>query len=181
MERRRALAGAPPIDWSVNQGQEYLIGGYPWPMAAMTAVDSGTVLAAITVVVLPIAAIAFARSAGAWRRVGKGAFAIEQEPPPRRASATPDRRLQEAEARQMLEAKSYLRLRSGQEPIDIEAELGRLLEPGCAEVETEGEVDEELREEVRRLVIARNERRMRRGEEPLDVEAEVERQLAEIA
>ena len=46
------------------------------------AIDNGTVLVLITVLVLPIAAIAFARSGGAWRRVGKGAFAIEQELPP---------------------------------------------------------------------------------------------------
>jgi hypothetical protein len=79
----------------------------------------------------------------------------------------------------MLEAKSYLRLRNGKDPIDVEAELGRLLEPAGGKSEVD--VDEELRDEVRRLVIARNERRVRRGEAPLDVEDEVERQLAEIA
>src|SRR3954469_14013516 len=144
---------------------------------AAAAVDNGTILVLITVLVLPIAAIAFARSGGAWRRVGKGAFAIEQEPRPSRpASGAVDRRLQEAEARQMLEAKSYRRLRNGLGPIDVEGELARLLESGGSEAD----IDAELREEVRRLVVARNERRRRRGEPPLDVEAEIERQLAEI-
>jgi hypothetical protein len=143
---------------------------------AAVAVDNGTVLILITVLVLPVAAIAFARSGGAWSRVGKGAFAIEPEPrPSRRQPVAVDRRVQEAEARQMLEAKAYRRAQSGLEPIDVEAELARLMESA-----EPAEVDAELREEVRLLVVARNERRMRRGEPPLDVEAEIERQLADF-
>jgi hypothetical protein len=142
-------------------------------------VDKGTVLVLITLVVLPIAAVAFARSGAAWQRVGKGEFAIEQEPPPRPSEPVRvDRAVQAAEARQMLEAKAYRRSRSGGEPIDVEAEVSRLLEAPAAPA---AEVDEELREEVRRLVVARNERRMRRGEAPLDVEAETARQLDEIS
>jgi hypothetical protein len=142
----------------------------------LMAIDNGTVLVLITVVVVPVAAIAFARSGAAWKRVGKGAFAIEQEPAPRTASPPPvDRALQAAEARQMLEASSYRRQRKGLEPLDVEAEMRKLLDS-----ETEPTVDEELRAEVRRLVIAANERRMRRGEEPLDVDAETERQLADF-
>ena len=143
--------------------------------AAAIAIDDGTILVLITVVVLPIAAIAFARSGPAWRRVGKGAFAIEQETG-KRVPARVDPALQAAEARQMLEARSYRRVRSGQDPIDVEAEMRRLLDDN-AERPT---VDEELRSEVRRLVIAGNERRMRRGEAPLDVDAETERQLADF-
>jgi hypothetical protein len=143
------------------------------------AIDNGTVLVLITVLVLPVAAVAFARSGGAWRRIGKGDFAIEQEPPPRSpAPAHVERAVQEAEARQMLEARSYRRQRSGEAPLDVESELRRLLD-GAAEGEPS--VDRELREEVRRLVIAGNERRLRRGEEPLDVEAETERQLDQFA
>jgi hypothetical protein len=138
----------------------------------------GTVLLVITLLVLPIAAIAFARSGGAWRQVGKGAFAIEQEPTPSKpAPAHVERRVQEAEARQMLEASSYRRVRSGRPPLDIEAELRRLLD---GTREQASDIDEELREEVRRLVIVRNERRLRQGEEPLDVDAETERQLADF-
>jgi len=141
-------------------------------------VQSGYVLVAITLIALPIAAGAFAASGPAWRGLGKGPFAIEQElPPTRMGQPEPpvDRKLQEAEARQMLEAKSYRRRRRGEAPIDVEAEVTRLLEaPGAAGPG----VDEKLREEVRQLVIAANERRMRRGEQPLDVEVETERQLA---
>jgi hypothetical protein len=142
------------------------------------AIDSGTVLILITLVVLPVAAVAFARSGGAWSGIGKGAFGIEQEP----ASTKPppahvERALQEAEARQMLEARSYRLERSGQAPLDIESELRRLLDGSAGEAPG---VDAELREEVRRLVIAGNERRLRRGEEPLDVEAETERQLQDF-
>ena len=141
--------------------------------------DNGTVLVMITVVVLPVAAIAFARSGGAWRQIGKGEFAIEQEPAPRRPESAPvQRAVQEAEARQMLEARSYRRQRAGQEPLDVDSELRKLLDGAGDEAPR---VDEELREEVRRLVIAGNERRLHRGQEPLDVEAETERQLAQFA
>ena len=141
--------------------------------------DNGTVLVLITVLVLPVAAIAFARSGGAWQRIGKGDFAIEQEPAPRSSEpARVERAVQEAEARQMLEARSYRRQRAGQEPLDVDSELRKLLDGAEAEPPS---VDEELREEVRRLVIAGNERRLRRGQEPLDVEAETERQLDQFA
>ena len=76
----------------------------------------------------------------------------------------------------MLEARSYRLQRSGQQPIDVDAEVKRLLDSAGQRPS----VDEELREEVRRLVIAGNERRLRRGQEPLDVEAETERQLADF-
>ncbi len=149
------------------------------PPAAL-GIQVGYVLAVITLVALPVAAIAFARSGPAWRGIGKGPFAIEQElPPTRMAQPQPpvDRELQEAEARQMLEAKSYRRSRRGEEPLDVEAEVARLLDsPGAAGPG----VDARLREEVRQLVVARNERRMRRGEQPLDVEGEIERQLADL-
>jgi hypothetical protein len=149
------------------------------PVGAL-AIQTGYVLAAITLVALPIAAVAFASSGPAWRGLGKGRFAIEQELPPTRmaqAEAPVDRDLQETEARQMLEAKSYRRSRRGEAPLDVEAEVARLLEaPGSGGPG----VDEKLRQEVRQLVVARNERRMRRGEAPLDVEGEVERQLADL-
>lgn len=154
---------------------------YPWSMATapgLIGLESGHVIVAITLLVLPIAAIAFARSGRAWEGIGKGPFSIESEPPPKPSAGPPsaaERRLQEAEARQMLEAKAYRRARDGGAPVDVEAELQRLL-GGDAPTE----VDDALREEVRQLVVVRNERRMRRGEEPLDVEAETERQLADL-
>lgn len=142
-----------------------------------TAVENGTVLILIMVAVLPIAAVSFARSGKAWRRIGRGRFAIEQElPPPRRQPQHFDRREQEAEARQMLEAKSYRRMRSGGAPLDVEAEVARVLDTEAPAPDA----DEALRAEVRQLVVARNERRLRRGEEPLDVEAETERQLRDL-
>jgi hypothetical protein len=148
---------------------------------ALLDIQAGFVLTLITLIALPIALIAFARTGPLWQSVGKGPFAIEQEmPPPSRLSQPEppvDRELQEAEARQMLEAKSYRRQQRGEEPLDVEVEVRRLLDsPGA----TGTAIDEKLRAEVRQLVVARNERRMRRGEEPLDVEAEVDRQLREL-
>jgi hypothetical protein len=151
------------------------------PVGDLIDIQAGFALTLITLIALPIALIAFARTGPLWQSVGKGPFAIEQEmPPPSRLSQPDppvDRKLQETEARQMLEAKSYRRQQRGEAPLDIEAEVTRLLEaPGAAGPA----IDEKLRSEVRQLVVARNERRMRRGEEPLDVEGEIDRQLADL-
>ena len=148
--------------------------------AALIDIQAGYVLAAITLFTLPIAAVAFARSGPAWRGIGKGPFAIEQELPPSRLSppAPPvDRALLAAEARQMLEAKSYRRRARGEAAIDVEAEVRRLLDSSEARTPA---IDAKLRAEVRQLVVARNERRMRGGEAPLDVEAETDRQLGDL-
>jgi hypothetical protein len=143
------------------------------------AIDNGTVLALITVIVLPVAAVAFARSGSLWREIGRGPFAIDQDLPPRaagRPAAPVDPAIQAAEARQMLQARSYRLERRGEAPLDVEAEVRELLETAGGPPS----VDEELRVEVRLLVIAQNERRLRRGEAQLNVEDETDRQLADF-
>jgi hypothetical protein len=144
-------------------------------------VSAGTALIIIALLVLPVAAVAFATSGPAFRQLGKGPFAIEQElPRPRSLGPTPvSRKEQETEVRQMLEAKSYRRQQRGEEPLDVEAEMERLLGPPGSSAGSLGN-DAELREEVRQLVIARNERRMRKGQAPLDVEQEIKRQLRDL-
>jgi hypothetical protein len=148
---------------------------------AISDLGSGTIMILIVLLALPIAAIAFAGSGRALKTLGKGRWAIEQELPAKRPLGPPqpvDRRVQQAEVRQMLEAKSYRREQRGQAPLDVEAELKRLLEP--SEAAPAAGIDAELRDEVRQLVIARNERRMRQGKPPLDVEAEIRRQLTDL-
>jgi hypothetical protein len=151
---------------------------------ALTYVQSGYVLAAITLLVLPLAAFWFIRSARAWNEIGKGRFGVMHSmAPPRMAQPSPeiDLAIQAAEARQMLEAKSYRRVKRGEEPLDVEAEVSALLDTELSGATgRKRDLDEKLRDEVRELVVARNERRMRRGQEPLDVEAEVERQVADF-
>ncbi len=156
-----------------------LAGAAALPTAA-TDLENGMVILVVTLVVIPIAAIAFASAGPALKRLGKGRWAIEQEMPAKKSlgpAGPVDRRVQEAEVRQMLEAKSYRRQQRGGEPLDVDAELKRLLAPPTR---PSAGVDPELREEVRQLVVARNERRMRKGQEPLDVDAEIERQLADL-
>jgi hypothetical protein len=150
-------------------------------LLAASDLGNGTIMIVIALVVLPIAAIAFAGSGAALKTLGKGKFAIEQELPAKRTLGPPapvNKAEQAAEVRQMLEAKSYRRQQRGEAPLDVEAEMKRLLAPAAAGPSL-GK-DKELREEVRQLVIARNERRMRQGKPPLDVEAEIERQLADL-
>lgn len=146
-----------------------------------TAVDNGRVILFVALVALPIAAVAFAGSGKALKQLGKGRFAIDQElPPPRILGPAPtvSRTVRETEVRQMLEAKSYRRQQRGEAPLDIEAEIERIMagpDPGAG-----SSMDAQLREEVRQLVVARNERRMRKGDEPLDVETEIRRQLSDL-
>jgi len=91
------------------------------------AVESGTVLVLITLVVLPIAAISFARSGSAWKGIGKGRFAIEQELPPRPTESEPDEAELRSEARRLAVARNERRLRRGQPPLDVDAETERQL------------------------------------------------------
>jgi hypothetical protein len=145
----------------------------------LAEVDFGTVLILVALVALPIGAIAFALGAGnALKQIGKGDFAIEQELPQRGGSAPPpvSPAVREEEIRQMVEARSYRREARGEEALDIDAEVEKLMEPSGGSAIG----DHDLREEVRQLVIARNERRQRQGKQALDVEAEVERQLSEL-
>lgn len=113
------------------------------PLALLgTSVANGSVLIAITLAVLPIAAISFARSGQAWRSIGRGPYAIDPDLPPSgipRAHQAFDpfageldahggdesRATKEAEVRQMIEAKSYRHARRGEAPLDIDAEVER--------------------------------------------------------
>jgi hypothetical protein len=96
----------------------------------------------------------------------------------------------EPEIRQLVQARHDRQAGRGEEPVDIEAEVERLVAldpiddplsgPGLSVAAEKGRQDAALRVEVRQLVIARNERRAARGEPPLDVELEVERQMADL-
>jgi len=88
-----------------------------------------------------------------------------------------ERSERELEIRQMITARSERRVRRGEPPLDVEAEVARLtaVEPSSAPRR-----DEELVQEVLQLVVARNERRERQGLQPLDIEAEVARTLTEL-
>jgi hypothetical protein len=83
---------------------------------------------------------------------------------------------QEQEIRQMLRARSDRRVSRGEEPLDIDAEVARLL----ADAQGARKHDEALVAEVRQLVQARNERRLRQGHAALDVDAEIARTLEEL-
>ncbi len=113
----------------------------------------------------------FAGSRRAYDEIGAGG--IEADPLPRTPDSIAGAAEQQAEIRQMLEARNARRLRRGEEPLDVEAELASL-------TAVQAPADPELEQEVRQLVVARNARRVRRGEEPLDVESEVRRQLAAL-
>jgi hypothetical protein len=160
---------------------------YPYFMPSAigaVAIDSGTVLVLIALVAIPIAAFSFSRVGEVYSSIGKGPLSIDQDLPVPRYAKGPERPIdtavQGAEVRQMLQAKADRLRARGQTPIDVEAEVARLLAPARSPMEAEARQEVELRAEVRQLVISRNERRRRQGLEPLDVEAETGRQLADF-
>ena len=131
---------------------------------------------------IPIALLTFALGAkNALDQVGKGQFSVEfdSDLPSKLtdSDAEPGPAAREDEIRQLLEAKAYRQRARGEKPVDVNAELSRLLTEGPA---VPAGTDPHLAEEVRQLVVARNERRIRQGKEPLDVEREVERELREL-
>jgi hypothetical protein len=125
----------------------------------------GIVILVVVIVGAIVAVITLAGTGRAYDDIGRGG--MSSEPAPQAESGA-----REAEIRQMLEARSARRVRRGEEPLDVDAELAAL---------TRGAPDPGLAVEVRQLVEARNARRVRRGEEPLDVEVEVARRLRELA
>jgi hypothetical protein len=107
---------------------------------------------------------------GAGGLMSDGGFGVA--PPPAPVESRAEREL---EVRQMLTARSERLVRAGEPPLDIDAEVARLLGPSQSDGLAPGVTDE-----VRQLVVARNERRVRQGLEPLEVEAEVVRTLEEL-
>jgi hypothetical protein len=148
----------------------------------LAEVGLGTVLILVVLVALPLGALAFAMGAGnALKQIGKGDFAIEQEMPQKGGSGPPPpvpAAVREEEIRQMVTARSYRRVARGEQALDVDAEVEKLLEPAGGSGGL-GQ-DKDLRDEVRQLVVARNERRKRQGKKALDVEQEIERQLSEL-
>jgi hypothetical protein len=147
------------------------------------ALSNGEVIVVIVLAAIPIGLVAFVVGARkAYDEIGKGAFGLDREAPPSGitggGSPPASREAQEAEVRQLLEAKAYRQSARGEAPLDVDAELDRLL----SEPAPTGRLahDRQLVEEVRQLVEARNQRRIRQGKEPLEVEAEVQRQLRDL-
>lgn len=109
---------------------------------AMSATEKGAVVLLVTGVVAPLIGLLLRRVSGGWDEIGRGPFSMQHEPQAARrpAAAAPgltgfaeeepvDREAQKAEVRQMLEAKAERQRRQGDDPIDVEAEVRRLLRP----------------------------------------------------
>jgi hypothetical protein len=144
--------------------------------------DFGTTLVLIVLIVLPIAAALFVGAFGLLEQLGRGELSIEEMPlsPPKPIASKAGRMEREEEIRQLVQARHDRQQARGEQPVDVEQEVRRLLAIDIDAVPEPDRQDAALREEVRQLVIARNERRMARGEPPLDVETEIERQLRSV-
>ncbi len=135
----------------------------------------GYVIWAVTIVAAIVAVITLGSSREAFKQIGAGGLNDGSDrPADEPTSGAGFVAIRDEEARQMLEARNARRVRKGQEPLDVEAELARLVAGPAPSA------DPQLVGEIRDLVRARNRRRIRQGKEPLDVEAEVARQVAEL-
>jgi hypothetical protein len=134
----------------------------------------GIVLVVVVVLAAIVAIVTFLGTSQAYDQIGRGGLSLGDgsDRPAREPTSGAAAGERTEEIRQMLEARNARRLRRGEEPLDVEAELAELTRPT---------VDPALAIEIRQLVEARNARRVRRGEEPLDVEAEVTRRLRDVA
>lgn len=145
---------------------------------------SFAVFGAVTLSLLVGIAFLLTRDGGAgsaYDRIGQGGLSRESDYGPPAAPESPAAQAErEQEIRQMLAARNERLVRAGGQPLDVEAELARLL--AASELDPPaGAHDLDLRAEVRQLVLARNERLVRQGREPLDVEAEIARTLQELS
>src|ERR1041385_4038556 len=99
--------------------------------------------------------------------IGDGGLQVERDPGPEMLPPPPGsaaaRAEQEQEIRHMLSARSARMVGRGEAPLDMDAEVARLLEPT-----RQSRHDPGLATEVRQLVVARNEPRARPGLEALD-------------
>ncbi len=131
-----------------------------------------TLIWVVLIVATVIALAAMASSGKVWEDYGKDHLVMDRDRTSgSRGSSGSSLRERDEEIRQMLEAKNALRVRRGEEALDVEQELRQLTRP---------QIDPELRQEIRDLVLARNYRRVRAGKPPLDVEAEIEREISRL-
>lgn len=146
----------------------------------LTIVVFGTVAFSL---LMSIAFLLTRGTSSPYEQIGSGGLVRDDDPGPQAhqhaglASAA-EQAEQEQEIRQMLTARSERAVRRGEPPLDIDAEVARLLAPGGGA--SSSERDPGLVEEIRQMVLARNERRERQGQPPLDVEAEIARTLQEL-
>ena len=137
-----------------------------------------TVLLVVVIGAALVAVFTFLGTGKLYDQIGRGGLSLREDDDGRggggggAANPAVAAREREDEIRQMLTARNERRIRRGEAPIDVDAELQRLTAPT---------IDPALREEIRQLVVARNERRARAGKEPLDVDAEIERQVRELS
>jgi len=131
----------------------------------------GTVLFVVVILGVVIAGATLATSGKAYEEIGKGGLFGDDDARPRDPAGAAGAAIRDEEIRQMLQARSDRRVRRGQEPLDIAAELASL---------TRTRIDPVLLAEIRELVESRNRRRLRQGKEPLDVEAEVARHIGAL-
>jgi hypothetical protein len=89
--------------------------------------DPGLVVALVAVGVVVIAGLAYAGAGRALRGWRDGLAGVDEELTGRLPRGATAAELRESEIRQLLEAKSYRRQQRGLEPLDVEAELERLL------------------------------------------------------
>lgn len=139
----------------------------------------GVVVFAVVAIAAVVAVVTLAGSGRSYDEIGHGGLALrdgeDDFPAGPHAPAPPvSAAVRDEEIRQLVQARSDRRVRRGEAPLDVDAEVARLVGPAAPTV------DPALRAEIRDMVVARNARLERAGKPLLDVDAEVERRVAEL-
>jgi hypothetical protein len=79
------------------------------------------VVISVSLLAFVVAAIALATSGGSYDEIGRGAFSVEEPRPPETDAEAA------AEVREVIEARNARRVARGEPPLDVEAEVSKLL------------------------------------------------------
>jgi len=134
----------------------------------------GTIVWVVAVVGAIVAVYTLVGTGRSYREIGGGGLVRDRDGARGADAGIATAAERDEEIRQMVEARSARRVRRGEAPLDVDAEIAALHRAPPAGP------DAELREEIRQHVLARNARRVRAGEAPLDVEQEIERRVRDL-
>jgi len=166
----------------------------PSPLRIVTEAF-GVVLFVFVAIAAVVAVVTLVGSGRRYEEIGRGGMSLDVPPSgpdpfvTRLVGQSPSAAVRDEEIRQLVQARSDRRVRRGEPPLDVDAEVARLASAGADGVgggitgpagTAAPTVDPALRAEIRDLVVARNARRVRAGKPPLDVDAEVERRIREL-
>jgi hypothetical protein len=89
----------------------------------------GTAVVVVIIVAVVLAIVAMASSGSTWSEYGQGGMVKDRDAPRQPRAGASSAAERETDIRSMLEARNARRVRRGEPPLDVDAELARLTSP----------------------------------------------------